>query len=117
MALDNPRCVGIRRRPVRQLVPFGPPEEVVRIKNRRQHDPLSTSNHELSPESRTLGPGPNELGGLLVQAGLGSARDHASIALLSLNGLPISEALGADFESMDMDRNHRISLVLTYASR
>ena len=58
-------------------------------------------------ESRTLGLDRNELGGLLVQAGLGSARDHALISLLALNGLRISEALGADVESMDMDRGHR----------
>lgn len=64
-------------------------------------------------ESRTLGLDRNGLGGLLVQAGLGSARDHALISLLALNGLRISEALGADVESMDtsrrwdMDRGHR----------
>jgi integrase/recombinase XerD len=58
-------------------------------------------------ESRTLGLDRNELGGLLVQAGLGSARDHALISLLALNGLGISEALNADITSMDMDRGHR----------
>jgi integrase/recombinase XerD len=49
----------------------------------------------------------NELGALLVQAGLGTARDHALIALLALNGLRISEALGADISDVDMDRGHR----------
>jgi integrase len=49
----------------------------------------------------------NELGALLVQAGLGTARDHALIALLALNGLRISEALGADIGDLDMDRGHR----------
>jgi integrase/recombinase XerD len=58
-------------------------------------------------ESRTLGLDRNELGGLLVQAGLGSARDHALISLLALNGLRISEARNADITSMDMDRGHR----------
>jgi integrase/recombinase XerD len=58
-------------------------------------------------ESRTLGLDRNELGALLVQAGLGSERDHALISLLALNGLWISEALGADVEAMDMDRGHR----------
>ena len=62
---------------------------------------------KVDTESRTLGLDRNELGGLLVQAGLGSARDHALISLLALNGLRISEALGADIESMDMDRGHR----------
>jgi integrase/recombinase XerD len=58
-------------------------------------------------ESRTLGLDRNELGGLLVQAGLGSARDHALITLLAMNGLRIAEALGADIDSLDMDRGHR----------
>jgi integrase/recombinase XerD len=58
-------------------------------------------------ESRTPGLDRNELGGLLVQAGLGSPRDHALISLLALNGLRISEALNADITSMDMDRGHR----------
>jgi hypothetical protein len=44
---------------------------------------------------------------LLVQTGLGSPRDHALISLLALNGLRISETLGADVESLDMDRGHR----------
>ena len=63
-------------------------------------------------ESRTLGLDRNELGGLLVQAGLGSARDHALISLLALNGLRISEALGADIESMGMDRGHRMMAIV-----
>jgi integrase/recombinase XerD len=63
-------------------------------------------------ESRTLGLDRNELGGLLVQAGLGSARDHALISLLALNGLRISEALGADIESMGMDRGHRTMAIV-----
>ena len=63
-------------------------------------------------ESRTLGLDRNELGGLLFQAGLGSDPDHALISLLALNGLRISEALGADIEPMGMDRGHRtISMV------
>jgi integrase len=37
----------------------------------------------------------NELGALLVAAGLGTAQEHALITLLALNGLRISEALGA----------------------
>jgi site-specific recombinase XerD len=53
-------------------------------------------------ESRTLGLDRNELGALLVQAGLGSARDHALISLLALNGLRISEALGADIEDLGL---------------
>lgn len=58
-------------------------------------------------ESRTLGLDRNELGGLLVQAGLGSARDHTLITLLAMNGLRIAEALGADISNLDVDRGHR----------
>jgi integrase/recombinase XerD len=49
----------------------------------------------------------NELDGLLVQAGLGTPRAHALIALLAMNGLRISEALGADIDDLDTDRGHR----------
>jgi len=63
-------------------------------------------------ESRTLRLDRNELGALLVQAGLGSPRDHALISLLALNGLRISEALNADAEKLDMDRGHRTLAIL-----
>ena len=63
-------------------------------------------------ESRTLGLDRNELGGLLVQAGLGSARDAALITLLAMNGLRISEALGADITDLDTDRGHRTMRIL-----
>ena len=49
---------------------------------------------KVGPQARTLGLDRNELGALLVQAGLGSPRDHALISLLAMNGLRISEALG-----------------------
>ena len=62
---------------------------------------------KVDPESRTLGLDRNELGALLVQAGLGSARDHALISLLAMNGLRISEALGANIDDLDVDRGHR----------
>jgi integrase/recombinase XerD len=57
-------------------------------------------------ESRTLGLDRNELSALLVQAGLGSSRDHALISILAMNGLRISEALGADIEDLDTERGH-----------
>jgi hypothetical protein len=49
----------------------------------------------------------NELGTFLVQAGLGSARDHALASLLALNRLRIGEALAANIEDLDFDRGHR----------
>ena len=58
-------------------------------------------------ESTTLGLDRNELGGFLVQAGIGSPRDHALASLLALNGLRISEALNADIDDLAFDRGHR----------
>jgi len=54
----------------------------------------------------------NELGALLVAAGLGTAQEHALMSLLALNGLRISEALGADIDAMGSERGHRTLTVL-----
>src|ERR1700756_3342741 len=54
----------------------------------------------------------NELGALLVAAGLGSPAEHALISLLALNGLRVSEATGADIEQLGLERGHR-TLVIT----
>lgn len=62
-------------------------------------------------ESHTLGLDRNELGAFLVQAGLCGGRDHALMCLLALNGLRISEALGAEIENLDYRRGHRTLFV------
>ena len=54
----------------------------------------------------------NELGALLVAAGLGPPAEHALISLLALNGLRVSEATGADIEHLGVERGHR-TLVIT----
>jgi integrase/recombinase XerD len=54
----------------------------------------------------------NELGAMLVTAGLGSARDHALVSLLALNGLRVSEAIGANIEALGLKRGHRTLTVL-----
>jgi site-specific recombinase XerD len=54
----------------------------------------------------------NELGAILVAAGLGPPSEHALISLLALNGLRVSEATGADIEHMGTERGHR-TLVIT----
>ncbi len=54
----------------------------------------------------------NELGALLVAAGLGSAQDHALISLLALNGLRVSEALGAEITAIGSERGHRTLTIL-----
>jgi site-specific recombinase XerD len=54
----------------------------------------------------------NEVGALLVSAGLGPPTEHALISLLALNGLRVSEATGADIEHLGLERGHR-TLVIT----
>jgi integrase/recombinase XerD len=49
----------------------------------------------------------NELGAILVTAGLSSARDHALVSLLALNGLRVSEAIGANIDALGLERGHR----------
>jgi integrase/recombinase XerD len=58
----------------------------------------------------------NELGALLVAAGLGPPVEHALISLLALNGLRVSEATGADIDHLGLERGHR-TLVITPQGR
>jgi integrase/recombinase XerD len=67
---------------------------------------------KLDYESRAVGLDRNEIGALLVAAGLGPASDHALIWLLALNGLRISEALGANVEDLAVERGHRTMRVV-----
>jgi integrase/recombinase XerD len=66
----------------------------------------------LDYESHATGLDRNELGALLVAAGLSSARDHALVSLLALNGLRVSEALGADIDALGLERGHRTLTVI-----
>jgi integrase len=50
----------------------------------------------------------NEVGAFLVAAGLGTAAEHALISLLALNGLRVSEAIGADIEDLNTRRGQRV---------
>jgi integrase/recombinase XerD len=61
-------------------------------------------------ESHAVGLDRNEMGALLVAAGLGPPGDHALISLLALNGLRVSEATGADIENPGIERGHRTAL-------
>jgi site-specific recombinase XerD len=54
----------------------------------------------------------NEVGALLVAAGLGPAPEHALISLLALNGLRVSEATGANIEALGLERGHRTLTIL-----
>jgi integrase/recombinase XerD len=66
----------------------------------------------LDYESHATGLDRNELGALLVAAGLGPPAEHALISLLALNGLRVSEAANADIEALGIERGHR-TLVIT----
>jgi len=58
-------------------------------------------------ESRAVALDRNELGVLLVAAGLGPPCEHALISLLALNGLRVSEATGTDIDHLGLERGHR----------
>ena len=61
----------------------------------------------LDYESHAVGLDRNEVGALLVAAGLGGPAEHALVSLLAINGLRVSEALGADIEALGLERGHR----------
>jgi integrase/recombinase XerD len=60
----------------------------------------------LDYESHATGLDRNEVGALLVAAGLGGPAEHALVSLLAINGLRVSEALGADIEALGLERGH-----------
>jgi len=66
----------------------------------------------LDYESNATGLDRNEVGAMLVAAGLAGAREHALISLLALNGLRVIEAIGADIERLGLERGHRTLVVL-----
>src|ERR1700749_4625760 len=71
----------------------------------------------LDYESHAVGLDRNELGALLVAAGLGAAVEHALISLLARNGLRVSEAPGADIEHLGLERGHRTLVITRKAAR
>ena len=78
-----------------------------------EHPPAAhVRRPRLDYESHATGLDRNELGALLVAAGLGPPVEHALISLLALNGLRVSEATGADIEALGAERGHR-TLVIT----
>ena len=66
----------------------------------------------LDYESHATGLDRNELGALLIAAGLGAPAEHALISLLALNGLRVPEATGANIEALGVESGHR-TLVIT----
>jgi integrase/recombinase XerD len=73
-----------------------------------EHSPAAhVRRPRLDYESHTTGLDRNELGALLVAAGLGQPAEHALISLLALNGLRVSKAIGANIEALNVERGHR----------
>src|SRR5215831_14623186 len=73
-----------------------------------EHSPAAhVRRPRLDYESHAVRLDRNELGALLVAAGLGHPAEHALIALLALNGLRVSEATGANVEALGVERGHR----------
>src|SRR5437764_7335474 len=73
-----------------------------------EHSPaVHVRRPRLDYDSRAIGLDRNEVGSLLVAAGLGAPNEHALISLLAINGLRISEALGADIDALGLERGHR----------
>ena len=78
-----------------------------------EHSPaVHVRRPRLDYESHAIGLDRNEVGSLLVAAGLGAPNEHALISLLAINGLRISEALGADIAALGLERGHRTLTVL-----
>jgi site-specific recombinase XerD len=78
-----------------------------------EHSPAAhVRRPRLDYESHAIGLDRNELGAILVAAGLGPPAEHALISLLALNGLRVSEATGADIGHLGLERGHR-TLVIT----
>jgi site-specific recombinase XerD len=77
-----------------------------------EHSPAAhVRRPRLDYDSHAIGLDRNELGALLVAAGLGPAAEHALVSLLALNGLRVSEATGANIENLGVERGHRTSVV------
>jgi site-specific recombinase XerD len=73
-----------------------------------EHSPAAhVRRPRLDYESHATALDRNQLGGMLVAAGLGPPADHALISLLALNGLRVSEAADADIEHLGLERGHR----------
>jgi integrase len=77
-----------------------------------EHSPAAhVRRPRLDYESHATALDRNELGAILVAAGLGPAAEHALLSLLALNGLRVSEATGADIEHLGLERGHRTPVI------
>jgi integrase/recombinase XerD len=73
-----------------------------------EHSPAAyVRRPRLDDECHAAGMDRNELGALLVAAGLGHPAEHALISLSALNGLRVFEATGASIGALGVQRGHR----------
>jgi integrase/recombinase XerD len=102
----------------RSLRPLSHPTRLVHIGshndlNGEAHPPaVHVRRPRIDYESHAAGLDRNEVGALLVAAGLGAPSKHAFVSLLSLNGLHGSEATGADNDRLGDERGHRTLTIL-----
>src|SRR4051812_23809346 len=71
----------------------------------------------VSDESSTLGPDRDEARALLAAADMLGPKYAALITVLLLNGLRVSEVVGADVEDLDTERGHRVLRVTRKGGR
>jgi len=77
------------------------------------HSPaIHVRRPRLDYESHATGLDRNELGAILVAAGLGAACEHALTSLLALNGLRVSEAVSASIEALGVECGHRTLTII-----
>ena len=88
-------------------MPYGPTPSTALV----PAAPAFTNTERLAYGSHATGLDRNELGALLVAAGLGPPAEHALISLLALNGLRVSEATGADIEALGIERGHQTMVI------
>ena len=101
-----PATIGRRLSTLAGLYRYAAEEAVI------EHSPaVHVRRPRLDYESHAVGLDRNELGAFLVAAGVSSPQDHALCSVLALNGLRISEALGADIERLGFERGHRTLVV------
>ena len=83
-----------------------------------EHSPaVHVRRPRLDYESHVVGLDRNELGACSSPPAWSGAGDHALIALFALNGLRVSEAIGADIDKLGLERGHRTLTVVRKGSK
>ncbi len=88
-------------------------EEELIVKNPAAH----LKRPSVPTESNVIGLDRAQMGQLLYEAERGRASEYALVALLSLNALRVSEAVGIDIENMAVQRGHRTVSIMGKGSK